>query len=234
VNFTAYEWLSLPFAIEVTVATTMEIPSFDEIVGQESLLTIKNNDILSGGENRYFHGVVRKIEYTGMSGRKYIYDLEIVPTIQLLSLKKNCRIFQEKTTQEIIEAIFKDAGIISTRYEFNLSKEEKKRGFCVQYQETDLAFISRLLEEDGSYYYFTHDTDKHVMIITDNLGTHDPLSGNPIITCNSGGLEPETESISYFSLSQKQTSDAYSNGNFNFKKPDLDLNRDSTGSDAPV
>jgi type VI secretion system secreted protein VgrG len=234
VSFSAVEWISLSFALSVTVATVDEIISFDEIIGKESLLTIVNSDLLSGIGDRYFHGLISRFEHIGMSGRKFLYEAEVVPTIFLLSLRRNCRIFQETTTQDIVKSLLEEAGITSNRFRFALVNTDRKRGFCVQYQETDLEFVSRLIEEEGIYYFFEHYMEKHVLVFSDNLSVHVPIHGAPSITCNSGGgLIAEKESVSHFSFSQRQTSEAFAHSNFSFKKPGLDLTIEKTDSKKP-
>ncbi|MFH1028044.1 MAG: type VI secretion system tip protein TssI/VgrG, partial [Pseudomonadota bacterium] len=197
VGFSAHEWISQPFSLRVDVATATEIKSFDAIIGKHSLLTIVNNDPAAGGGDRYFHGVVRKFGHTGMSGRKFLYQAELIPALSQLSLRRNCRIFQETTTQEIIKMLLEESGIISTRYRFALENTDRKRGFCVQYRESDFDFVSRLMEEEGIYYFFEHYKDKHVLVMSDNQSVHIPINGKPSITCNSGdGLVADKESVS--------------------------------------
>ncbi len=234
VNFSASEWISLPYSMCVGIATSSEIKSFDDIIGNESVLTIINSDFFSAGGDRYFHGVVRRFEHTGVSGRKFLYEVDIIPTLYLLSLRKNCRIFQKTTTQDIVKMLLEEAGITSDRYRFALENTDRKRGFCVQYQESDLDFINRLMEEEGIYYFFEHYIDKHVLVISDNLAVHVPIKGIPLITCNSGGgLVAEKESISNFTFSQRQTPEAFAHSNFNFKKPGLDLTTKKAESKEP-
>jgi type VI secretion system secreted protein VgrG len=234
VNIWAHEKISATFLERVLLATSLEIKTFDNIIGKESLLTVINNDRLSGN-NRYFHGVVRKFEHTGMSGRKFLYEAEVVPSVYFLSLRKNCRIFQETTTQEIIKALLEESGVNSDRYRFALENTDRKRGFCVQYQESDLDFISRLMEEEGIYYFFEHYKDKHVLVMSDNLAVHVPINGKPSITCNSGdGLVADKESVNHFTFSQRRTSEAFVHSNFFFKKPGVDLTRKKTESKQPL
>jgi type VI secretion system secreted protein VgrG len=210
------------------LATTSEIKTFDGIIGKESLLTVINNDKAAGGD-RYFHGMVRRFELTGMSGRNYLYEAEVVPSVYFLSLRRNCRIFQETTTQEIIKTLLEESGIDSDRYRFALENTDRKRGFCVQYRESDLDFISRLMEEEGICYFFEHYKDKHVLVMSDSMSVHVPINGKPSITCNPGdGLVADKESVSHFTFSQRRTSEAFVHGNFFFKKPGLNLTRKNT------
>lgn len=145
-GFRAIEELSKPFAVFVSFACKTEISS-DDVIHKEALLTIKGAET-----DRYFHGIVGMFRILGKTGRKYLYDAEIVPSFQLLSLKQDCRIFQKTQVQDIITTIFKENGILPDRFVFRLKNKEHGRKFCVQYKETNLDFVSRLLEEEGIYY----------------------------------------------------------------------------------
>lgn len=230
VNIWSHEALSKLYTAQITLASLSEIKSFDGIIGQESLLTIINNDSDSGGD-RYFHGVVRKFEQVGKNGRFYLYEAEVVPALQQLTLRRNCRIFQKMQVQEIVKKILEEGGIYSDCYRFALTNQERLRKFCVQYRETDLDFISRLLQEEGIFYFFEHYKDKHVLVMGDDPIVHVPIQGKPSITLNTqDGLVAEKESIQFFSFSQRQRSGVFTHRNFNFKKPSLDLTANKIGT----
>lgn len=233
VSFVANEWMSLPYSLSVAIAVPHEIESFDDLIGNEALLTVINNDLLAGGEDRYFHGLVRRFEHTGMSGDNYyLYETEVVPAIFKLALRKNSRIFQNMNTHDIVKQLLEEAGITSDRYRFALQDKERMRKFCVQYRETDLEFITRLLEEEGIFYFFEHYEDKHVLVFGDSSVVHVPIGGNPAITFNShGGMVAETESINGFTFSQRLTPEAFTHKNFNFKNPSVDLAAKKTGAE---
>src|SRR4029077_17464264 len=93
------------------------------------------------------------------------YSVELVPWLWLLSLRSNCRIYQNLTVPEVIEAVFEDLGMKD--YRLSLTKTYTKWDYCVQYRETDLSFVSRLMEEEGIWYYFEHAEDKHTLILAD-------------------------------------------------------------------
>ncbi len=229
-HFGVSEQISGIFVSQLSLATVEEIKSFDNIIGKEALLTIVNSDPISGGGDRYLHGVVRSFRYTGRNGRFYLYAAEVVPTFWQFSLRKNSRIFQKKQAQEIVQQVLEDGGITSDRFRFALENTTRLRKFCVQYRETDFDFISRILEEEGIFYFFEHYQDKHIMVMSDTPAVHLPIQGIKAITCNShGGLVAEKESISTFTYSQRQTPDAYTHRNFNFKNPPLDLTAKGTG-----
>ncbi|MRR36400.1 type VI secretion system tip protein VgrG, partial [bacterium] len=216
--FQANERISEPYAVNVALASASHI-QYDDVIQKEALLTI------AGAEaNRYFHGLVRKFEHTGMSGQKYLYQAEIVPSMMLLSLEQDCRIFQNKDVQKIIADIFQEAGIPSDRYEFRLKNKDHLRKFCVQYRETDMDFVCRLLQEEGIFYFFEHSRDKHVMVFADDTVHYKPIEGRQeVIFRPPSGLNPEKESISYVDFSRRLRPGAYTHTNFNFKKPSVDL-----------
>lgn len=224
IHLWAREALSDPFQVQVTLATEFEIESLNGIIGREALVTIVNDDEDSGSEARFFHGVVRRLEEFGSSGRYLLYEAEVVPAFRQRSLRSNCRIFQEMQVQDIVRQILEEGGITSDRYRFALTNKSRLRGFCVQYRESDFDFVSRLLEEEGMFYFFEHYRDKHVMVIGDAGVVHVPISGSPRITFNSnGGMVPARESIHSFSYSERLRPDSYTQRNFFFKHPAVDL-----------
>jgi type VI secretion system secreted protein VgrG len=231
VHFSANEWISFPYSVEVSCCTLAEIKKLDDILGKNALLTVINSDKKSGGDNRCFHGIIRRFEYTGRNGQFYLYDAEVVPSFQQLCLRKNFRIFQDMQTQNIIQKILEEWGIHSDYHRFALVNQERMRGTCIQYGETDLDFITRLLEEEGIFYFFEHYKDKHILVMSDNMAVHVPINGKPAITVNSNdGLVPEKESINAFSLSIRQRPGIFTHRNFNFKNPPLNLTSKNTGT----
>ncbi|PKN88790.1 MAG: type VI secretion system tip protein VgrG [Deltaproteobacteria bacterium HGW-Deltaproteobacteria-1] len=216
-SFKSQERISSPYLVEVSLASSSEI-TFDNIMQKEALLTLIGLE-----SDRYIHGIVRKFEHIGISGvgadkGKYLYRAEIVPFTQLLSLEQDCRIFQNKNGQDIVADIFKDSGVPSDRYEFRLKNKEHKRRFCVQYRETDLDFINRILQEEGIYYFYEHSKDKHLMVFTDDTTRHKSIAGNSKITFKPpSGRVPETEVINNIEFSQRLRPGTYSQTNYNFK-----------------
>jgi len=194
VNFNIWERMSSPYMLNLSLACPKPI-KFDGALQKEALLTIKGQ-----GTDRYVHGIVSRFEHTGQTGSKpqdikYLYDAQVIPFTQLLSLEQDCRIFQDKQVQEIVEDIFKDSKIPSDRYEFRLFNKEHKRRFCVQYRETDLDFINRILQEEGIYYFYEHSKDKHIMVFADDPVCHKPISGNTSLEFESGKRSYQSDTV---------------------------------------
>jgi type VI secretion system secreted protein VgrG len=135
--------------------------SFEDIVGKPVTITVA----LGGGE-RFINGVVSRFGQTGGDFNFRHYSAQVVPWFWLLTRRADCRIFQNKSTPEIIEDVFKSLGF--SDYELSLTKTYPKRAYCVQYRETDFNFVSRLMEYHGIYYFFRHDAQKHVMVLADS------------------------------------------------------------------
>lgn len=112
---------------------------------------------------KYLNGVVRRAQILEEDEYLTEYQLELVSWTWLLDLRKECRIFQNMTTQDIISKVFKDAGF--NDFQFDLQGSTQTREYCVQYRETHRQFVDRLMEEEGIFYWFKHIDGKHTMII---------------------------------------------------------------------
>jgi len=217
-GFKLFEGISSPFALHVSLVSEDEI-NFDEVVGKEALLT------LLGEENdRYLHGVLRQFIQNGSKGRFYFYEAEVIPTLWLLSLEQDCRIFQNKKVEDIIKQVLQDGGITGDRFNLRLQGKYPEREYCVQYRETDLDFISRLCEEEGIFYLFEHAKDKHVLVFGDSTAAYQTIEGEEEITFNPAmGMVPGQEFVYHLAFSQKVFSGKMTRRDFNFEKPTLDL-----------
>jgi len=217
VDFTAREEMSSPYQVDLALASEEDI-AFDAVVSKEALLTIVGDEV-----DRHFHGIVSEFTQSGTKDRFRLYRATLVPSLWTLSLKQDCRIFQDKSVQDIVQQLLQDAGITSDRFEFRLQKKPQPREYCVQYRETDLNFISRLLEEEGIFYFFEHAEDKHLLVFGDGPVNYQPIPGEANVVYRSSGMVPGEEFISSFVLSRQMTSGRMTLRDFNFQKPSLDL-----------
>jgi type VI secretion system secreted protein VgrG len=124
---------------------------------------------------RYFNGYVTRFSRQGVHRNYHVYSATIRPWLWLLSQPSNCRIFQNKTVPEIIKEVFRAHGL--TDFQESLTGDYSPREFVVQYRETDFNFVSRLMEGHGIYYFFTHQADKHTLVLADSYGAHNKVTG---------------------------------------------------------
>ena len=165
-RYSGSESISSPFSFELELLSQQAV-SFEDIVGKPVTITVA----LGGGE-RYINGVVSRFGQTGGDFNFRHYSAQIVPWFWLLTRRADCRIFQNKSTPEIIEDVFKSLGF--SDYELSLTKTYPKRAYCVQYRETDFNFVSRLMEYHGIYYFFRHEAQKHMMVLADSPSAVQP------------------------------------------------------------
>ncbi|AET93673.1 hypothetical protein BYI23_D001630 (plasmid) [Burkholderia sp. YI23] len=136
---------------------------------------------LEGAKPRVFGGYVVSFRQTGMRGRLFMYEAAVRPWLWLLTRRSNCRIFQNKTVEEIVKAIFADPvykqlEIGEVKWKAN-ARTHPPREYCVQYRESDFNFVSRLLEDEGIYYWFQDTDGKEALILTDTPAAHDSVAG---------------------------------------------------------
>ncbi|MCP3850231.1 MAG: type VI secretion system tip protein VgrG, partial [Gammaproteobacteria bacterium] len=132
--------LSAPY--ELTARFICSIPDLDlsQLARQAAIITLYYKN-----ESRYFHGMVRKAKMMGENGQSYVYEVTLVPKLWFLNYRSNCRIFQHKTVVQIISQLLDEAGLKADEYEFHLKERYAELNYTVQFNETDFAFISRLL-----------------------------------------------------------------------------------------
>ncbi len=162
--FRGREGLSDLFSFQLDLLSQTGDIAPRDIVGEAVTFSL----LLSDGNRRYFNGVVRRFSRgptMGNSGLRH-YRAELVPWMWFLTRNSNCRIFAKQSAQDILETIFKDHGF-GHAARFQLSGPPTKREYCVQYRETDFSFASRLMEEEGFFYYFQHSSGKHELVVAD-------------------------------------------------------------------
>lgn len=171
----AVEELDEPFELTcIAVSTNREI-DFKQIVGQPVTVQIDLDQ-----QSRYFNGVVGDFRQYATSDPQQEgiahYEMRIYPRFWLLKLVSDCRVFQNISPNDIIKKVLNENGVTDLEIKCQKAGQEP-REYCLQYNETTFAFISRLMEEEGAFYYFRHENGKHTMIIADEPGSCSPCPG---------------------------------------------------------
>ncbi|GMV49632.1 type VI secretion system tip protein VgrG [Nitrospirales bacterium NOB] len=225
IRFEGSEGLSQVFRFSLDLASSDPKIDFDQVIGQPALLTARGSMGI-----RLLHGLVSSFEQTGKEGKWSLYRAEVVPGIWKLGLRTNCRIFQEKTIPDIIKEVLLDAGLTANQFRFALnSGRYKSRTYCVQYGESDLNFISRLMEQYGIWYYFEHRETSHVLVLGDDPSAAATLPGASSIRYHApatAGLSTD-EHIAFFSYHREIRCGAVKLRDFDFEKPRLTVTGDA-------
>jgi type VI secretion system secreted protein VgrG len=224
-RFSAREKVSALFGIDLELASEEEI-AFDDVIGQPASVIVEGLD-----ETRYVNGIVNALYQTGMKGRFFLYKAQVVPQVWLLTLQQDCRIFQNVSVPDIVRQIFQDAGIPGDAFEFRLQGSYAPREYCVQYRQTDFEFISRLLEEEGIFYFYEHGEERSLMVLGDGTVNYQPIAGEAQVIFNPGGeMASEEEAVIEFHLSRRIQTGKFTTRDYNFKKPSLDLTSENASN----
>ncbi|UQZ91366.1 type VI secretion system tip protein VgrG (plasmid) [Deltaproteobacteria bacterium Smac51] len=228
-SFEGREKLNEPFEFTVELVSREADVDLIGLIGCPALLTAHDH---SGGK-RKVHGSIREAEQLHTGNVFTHYRIIIVPRLWYLGQNQNHRIFQNMTVVAIMEQIFKEQGFLSQAVSFKLKEKYEPREYCVQYAESDLYFISRLCEEEGLYYYFEHQSDSHILCFSDASGGDDiPDSIGGLLRFFPGsGQAADTAVITRLNVKQTVNSDQATYREWNFEKPPLDLEVNSSEDD---
>ncbi|AYV45137.1 hypothetical protein CFHF_04020 [Caulobacter flavus] len=173
-RLSAEERLSEPFSIVVEVISQDGVIDFRPHLGADTVVVMEENRQIS----RAFHGVLWQAQSLGEAPQGLVYRLVLRPWLSLLSLGMDSRIFQNKTAPQILHEVFERNGF--SKYDLKrLKTAYKPRDYCVQFRESDFAFVSRLMEEEGIYYFFEHDEEGHTLVLADAPSCHQPSKELP-------------------------------------------------------
>ena len=200
----------------MTVDLLSEDPAirFQDLLGRNVSLRLSKRS----GPTRYFNGYVSRFVETGRQGRQSLYQATVVPWLWFLTRTADCRIFQNLTAPQIIKQVFQDHKVADL--EDRLNKSYRQWEYCVQYRETDFNFVSRLMEQEGIYYYFAHGNGRHALVLADSRMAHEPYPGYEQIP-----YRPPTdaftdrEHIYQWAVAQEVQPGAFALTDFDFKNP---------------
>jgi type VI secretion system secreted protein VgrG len=227
-RITSSEGLSRPFSIEADIVSPLEIDIQPHLGKPTALTVLEDSEI-----QRYFHGLIISAEYLKETPSGHHYRVTLEPWTYFLDQNRDMAIFQDLKTVDIIKQVFEAAGISDVDYS-KLSKPRVPRDYCVQYGESDFAFVSRLMEEEGIYYYFQHSADKHVMMLCEGPSCHQPgkpqqlrYNQNAISVFASDSAQRFTSQVSFLQSWKERVSTTARNKvtyrDFDFQSPDQPL-----------
>ncbi|MDI7608201.1 type VI secretion system tip protein TssI/VgrG [Cronobacter sakazakii] len=212
------EALSEPFMFTLTLLGTDARADRSALLGQPVTVTIPTQALMTP---RYLNGKVTRVAVSAveLSGTRYAaYELTVEPDLWPMQRDRNLRIFQGQTVPQIVKTLLGESRV---NMEERLSGSYRVWEYCVQYQESSLDFISRLLELEGIAYHFRHEQDRHTLVLTDAPGHYEPFPGYETIPYHvtpSGGSTDE-EGISQWALEDSVTPGIYSLDDYDFRKP---------------
>lgn len=216
-SVTIHEQLSQLPTIQAQLYSLKENIKFEDLLGTKVSLRLN----LEQGE-RFFNGYVTSLAQGMNQGAYAVYEARINPWLWFLTRTADCRIFQKQTIPDIIKFVFRDLGY--TDFKEKLSQTYPVWDYCVQYRETDFNFVSRLMEQEGIYYYFQHENGKHDLVLADNYGSHQPIPAASKVTFYPPDNMPrEAYFCTQWQVSKQVLPGKYVLKDFDFKRPKADL-----------
>ena len=225
-GFRGTEGISRLFKFDLMMHSENRSIAFDSIVGKTATIKV----VLQGGQERFINGIIASFSQGGATSTFASYTATLVPWFWMLTRTNDCRIFQNMTVPDIIQKLFQEHGF--SDFKNKLHGSYKTREYCVQYRETTFNFISRLMEEEGIFYFFEHEQDKHTLVMADSPGEFKPCPNQSTARYQSAGNVGKTEDIVIeWSIGQEVRPGKYTVDDFNFEKPLMDLTADVDGKD---
>ncbi|UQO35936.1 type VI secretion system tip protein VgrG [Burkholderia cepacia] len=193
--------------------------SLKDMLGKPVTVRIEQQDM----STRYLNGIVARASLAGRRAERYYgYELIVRPWLWLATRRSDCRIFQNKTVPEIVQEVLSTYGF---PIESHLAEAYVPRDYCVQYNETDAAFVSRLMEFEGIYFWFRHAEDTHTLMLGDAMSSHTVLPGYetiPYIARDRTAIADE-EHIDGWLPAQEVSVGKHQTTDYDYTKPRADL-----------
>jgi type VI secretion system secreted protein VgrG len=190
---------------------------FSKIVGKGVTVTM----VLADGTKRYVHGIVGRFVQAGSDDRFVHYRAELHPAFWLMTMSADCRIWQNKSVIDIVTGLFTELGL--TDYRNSTTGTYAALEYCVQYNETTFAFISRLLERAGISYFFEHADGKHTLVLADDASAFKNCPGGETVDVGSAPTWLQQNTLTSCSIEQNVIAGTYAVDDFGFETPSTNL-----------
>jgi type VI secretion system secreted protein VgrG len=215
-----HEALGDPFSFTLGLVSSAPDIDLSSLVGDTMTVSIALED---EGDPRYLNAYVTRMELIDTFDRFAHYQATLRPWFWLLSSRTNSRIFQQKSIPDIAKALFREHGFAD--FEDSLSGNYPAREFVVQYRESDFAFVSRLFEKAGIYYFFRHEKGRHVMVLADGPTAHQTAPNYDQVAFHPEG-SPTPDAGQYLNrwrLIHQWRPGTYTSDDFDFERPKAQL-----------
>ena len=221
VHLDTREAMSDLFRAQVVLVMESGGGALDALLGTRAKLETHRGELV-----RELRGVVCEVEELGSTAQHRFVRVEMVPSLWILSERSDCRIFQGRNTLDIVRAVLTDAGVYQGPGELRIDpslEDLAPREYCVQYQETDLAFVRRLLEDEGIPFYFAHDGDgSEAFVLAGDDHVWEPvpsLDGGPLQMKGEGSMTASSETLVWFDERHTLRPSSITLRDFDFTRP---------------
>lgn len=222
-----WEELGRPFRMDLDLLSDDPAIDATKLLGQS--VTVRAEIPNLEGVTRYFSGVVSAFAQGAHDEGMTAYRMTVVPWLWFLTRTSDCRIFQSMTAPDIIKTVFRDLGF--SDFKESLTGQYRTWDYCVQYRETAFDFVSRIMEQEGIYYFVEHDNGKHTIVLIDDSASHEPNPDYKNIEFRPfDRVLADSELIHEFSVRHEVQPGAYAQTDYDFIKPTKNLQSKSAVS----
>lgn len=225
-RFEGTDRMNALFDYRVACLTETETVDFDQLLGTHATVTLKGHD----GSDRHFDGIVTESRWLGSGDNGMRYELRLQPWFWLATMKRNQRIFHEKTVVDIVKEVLSAYGSAGSVQD-QLTGSYPTLEYTVQYRESDFAFVCRMLERHGISYHFKPSEGAHDMVLTDNVESHNLLGDFPVKPYL-GHHQEDVEHLWQWRPGRRMATGAIRMTDYNFKTPTVVMEKDQTGSSS--
>ena len=215
------------FEYTVQVLTKAATISLKKTLGTLVTIAVEQSD----GKKRFFTGHVARLTRVGVVGTYHLYRMTLRPWLWFLARTADCRIFQKRSIPEIVKKMFRKHADVS-HFDEQLDRTYPPLPYVVQYRETDLNFVSRLLERAGISYHFVHENGKHTLVMTDGPGKRLEAPGYEKIQLLGPTEAGNTECLTSWLESQELVTQTYRLKDYDYTKRNTELKAASPASAA--
>lgn len=207
------EAVSEPFLLTADLLSPDARLELEQMIGQPMRLSLDTSRGV-----RHFHGYVREFARIGTDGGLACYRAQIAPWFAFLDLATNCRVFQDRSVPEIVEEVFAGYAQIAA-FRLRLEGDYPALSYCVQYNESDFGFVSRLLEDAGIHYYFVHGEDGHTLVLCDDSTRGPEIDGFPRVSFVTDALGQSEYGLDAWMPRRRVGPGSQARKSFDFKQP---------------
>jgi len=220
-RLSASDALSQLFELELDVVSERGNVRPEEVLGKAFTVTVE----IDGERKRHFNGYAVKMASASTSaGRLAGYRISLRPWLWFLTRTSDCKVFQNKDVPTVLSEVF-DTEPMAMVDKRSLSRTYDAWEYCVQYRETDFNYVSRLMEQEGIYYFFEHSAGEHTMVLADSFGAHPRIEGDAqvVFRAESRVALTDRDHIERFDWSHEIQPGVYAIQDYDFERPGKSL-----------
>lgn len=230
-RFTGVETISQPYSFALLLLSKTSNIDTSKLINHAATLTVDREGIPVPT-----CGIVTAVTQSGSVDEHHLFEVELCPRIWRLSLNRQSRVYQQISVDEIIAEVLEENGLSAPDVRFDLSRTYAPRSYCVQYDETDLCFIQRLMEFEGIAYHFDHSTGNDVLVLTDSRSVREKMGGRSVLEYASGSglLRDREEHVESFICKRRIVPGMVTLDDYAAEAPDVNLQVEANvSSDMP-